>query len=113
LKNLENYLAASKKALIQSVVGPLLLAIIDRTGETNPKISNATKSAILSLTQLPNVGPQFVASYILRKTKAAGWRPCVGRLDLLATMIPQFKFGDDDHQVSKDVRLLVITNLQV
>ena len=86
-------------------MGSLLIPLIERAGETNPKISNAAKNAILSLIQIPAIGPQFVSTYILKKTKASGWRPYVARLELLTTILPQYQFGEDEHQIAKDVRI--------
>jgi len=76
-----------RRADLQPAIdNPLMPALVDKLGDANARCRDAVRDSLTALSRCPNVGPQFVAAFLLRpfkKNVKAPPRALVGRLSLL------------------------------
>jgi hypothetical protein len=97
LKSMITGIAADmKKPALISMLGNIFSIIVEKTGDSNQKTKDMSAETILFLAAQPNIGATHVCNQILHKVKSQGWKPVIGRMELLISLIPHFGFGEEN-----------------
>ena len=88
---------------LQYAVNDMIPTLLERTGETNQRIKEASSECLLFLAEIPDVSGAIFAGPLLKPLKnAKAWKLWVERLNFLEQLIPQFgvvKIGESGFTV--------------
>jgi len=94
-------------------IEPLMPSIVERLGNNASRIRDCSSSVLLHLARLKTVGPGFVSTFVLkllRPGKTMLWRPLLGRLKLIASLLQELGIGDDRGLTLEPIMQLLLVN---
>lgn len=85
-----------RRGEVTSMLGMFTPALCEKVGDSNSKVRQEATSTLMVMAQTSCLGPPYVSSMILRKPKKSqltSWRPVVGRLSLIRSLVMAYGLG--------------------
>ena len=85
-----------RRGEVTSMLGMFTPALVEKVGDSNPRVRQESASTLMVMAQAPCLGPPYVSSMVLRKPKKSQMtskKPVVGRLSLIRSLVMAYGLG--------------------
>lgn len=89
-----------KSSVIQGSIGNVVGILVDKAGDSNPKIRELSTKLIFWLAEHPSIGPSFIASIVMKNKKNAAPKLVTSKLEIVSKLLDEY--GSDTKDFPKE-----------